>query len=195
MQALSLRSQVVIVLMLALLVAATRGHHFASISHLPSATWAVCFLAGVYLRSRWFFVALLLEVVLLDLSASGWGSRDSYCLSSAYALLLPAYGSLWLAGRWYAGQHREQLSTLLPLAVSLLLGALVCELLSSGGFYLFSGRFAEPQLGEFAARVVLYFPPTLTTLLGYVAMAAALHLGCQQVRPAIVKQEGIAHDG
>src|SRR5690554_3136356 len=48
-----------IVLGLAVLMAATRSHHFASVTHLPDASWAVFFLAGFYLRPLWVFPALL----------------------------------------------------------------------------------------------------------------------------------------
>ena len=175
---LSLPVQLSVAAFLALLMAATRGHHFASLEYLPSASWAVFFLAGVYLRPVWFFPAFLLEAVLLDYSAITWGGVSSFCVTPAYSLLLPAYGSLWLAGRWFAGHYREQLSCLWQLAVAVLAGAAICELLSSGGFYFFSGRFADPQMAEFGARLLKYFPAYLTTITGYVALAALLHICC-----------------
>jgi hypothetical protein len=43
---------VMITLMLAALMAATRSHHFATALHLPDVSWAVFFLAGdTYVRS------------------------------------------------------------------------------------------------------------------------------------------------
>ncbi|MGH8472507.1 MAG: hypothetical protein ACREVJ_08675, partial [Gammaproteobacteria bacterium] len=53
------RSALAIGLTLALLMAATRSHHFAATLHLPDASWAVFFLAGFYLRPLWVFPALL----------------------------------------------------------------------------------------------------------------------------------------
>ena len=68
---LSPRVQLIVGLALAALLAMTRGHHFASVESLPSASWAVFFLAGVFVRSRWAFPALFLEAVALDFGAAG----------------------------------------------------------------------------------------------------------------------------
>lgn len=160
---------------LALLMAATRGHHFATLAHLPSASWAVFFLAGVYLRPGWAFPALLAEAALLDYVAITWGGVSSFCVTPAYAFLLPAYGSLWGAGRLYARLHRPAWPTLIPLGGLLLAGAAACELFSSGGFYFFSGRFMEPTLDGFLPRLAKYFPAALANLLFYTACAAAIH--------------------
>ena len=48
-----------IALAIALMVIVTRGHHFASIDFLPSASYAAFFIAGYYLRSSIMFIALL----------------------------------------------------------------------------------------------------------------------------------------
>jgi hypothetical protein len=156
-------------------MAATRGHHFGTLEHLPSASWAVFFLAGIYLSSRWVFPALLAEAALLDFAAITWGGVDNFCVSPAYGFLLPAYGALWCAGRWYAGRHQERVAMLLPLAVSLFLGTALCELISSGGFYFFSGRFEQTNLTQFASRLVEYFPRSFSSLLFYVGIAGVIH--------------------
>ncbi len=184
MLTLSTRNQLIVGLALAALMAATRGHHFATLEHLPGASWAVFFLAGVYLRPVWVFPALLAEAAFLDFAAVTWGGVSSFCISPAYAFLLPAYGSLWLAGRWYAARHRFAWTTLLPLGLSVLAGAVVCELLSSGGFYFFSGRFVDPTLAEFYVRLAKYFPPYLESLAFYVGLAAVVHAVVTLARPA-----------
>ena len=79
------RAQIVIGIALATLMAVTRGHHFGTLEHLPSASWAVFFLAGLYLSSRWVFPALLAEAALLDVAAVTWGGVDNFCVSPAYA--------------------------------------------------------------------------------------------------------------
>ncbi|MDP3091132.1 MAG: hypothetical protein Q8N04_10655 [Nitrospira sp.] len=169
------RTQIVIGSALATLMAATRGHHFGTLEHLPSASWAVFFLAGLYLSSRWVFPALLVEAALLDFAAVTWGGVDNFCVSPAYGFLLPAYGVLWGAGRWYAARHQERVATLLPLAVSLVLGTAFCELISSGGFYFFSGRFEQTNLTQFATRLVEYFPGAFSSVLFYVGIAGGIH--------------------
>lgn len=184
MLTLSNRRQLVIGLALAALMAATRGHHFATLQHLPGASWAVFFLAGVYLNRLWVFPALLAEAAFLDFAAVTWGGVSSFCISPAYAFLLPAYGALWLAGRWYAARHRFRWNTLLPLGASLLAGAVICELFSSGGFYFFSGRFVDTTLAEFSVRLTKYFPPYLESLAFYVGLAAVVHVALALARPA-----------
>ncbi|MFP5506994.1 MAG: hypothetical protein ACLGH6_12415 [Gammaproteobacteria bacterium] len=175
MPTLSNRNQLIIGAVLALLLIATRGQHFASLHSLPGATWAVFFLAGVYLRPRWVLPALLASAWMLDFVAFTWGGASDFCLTPAYVFLLPAYSALWLAGRWYARQHRFAWRTLLPLAATMLAGAAVCELFSSGGFYFFSGRFIEPTIAEFAGRLLTYFPRYLQSLAFYVGIAAVVH--------------------
>ncbi len=171
----SSRARLLIGLGLVALVAATRSHHFATPYNLPDASWAVFFLAGVYLRSPWLLAGLLAEAALVDFAAVTLGGVSSFCVSPAYVFLLPAYSALWLAGRWYAGHHRFAWSTLLPLVGALLLGTVACELLSSGGFYLFSGRFADTSLSGFGARLVTYLPGSLQSVAFYVAPAALVH--------------------
>ncbi len=184
MLTLSTRNQVLIGAVLVLLLAATRGQHFATPWQLPDASWAIFFLAGLYLRPVWVLPALLVFVWGLDFLpylrngaslAEILGGGQAFCLTPAYFFLLPAYGALWLAGRWYARRHRFEWRTLLPLAGAAFVGALVCELFSSGGFYFFSGRFTEPTLAEFGARLLRYFPAYLGSLAFYVGIAAVIH--------------------
>ncbi|OGI42131.1 MAG: hypothetical protein A2150_07430 [Candidatus Muproteobacteria bacterium RBG_16_64_11] len=175
MLTLSTRHQAAIGLGLAALLIVTRGQHFASLHSLPGASWAVFFLAGIYLRPLWALPALLGLAWLLDFAAFTWGGASGFCLTPAYVFLLPAYSALWFAGRWYARRHCFTWRTLLPLGAAMLAGAAVCELFSSGGFYFFSGRFAEPNLAEFGVRLVKYFPSYLQSVGFYVGIAAVIH--------------------
>jgi hypothetical protein len=63
----------------------------------------------------------------------------------------------------------------LPLTVAVLAGTALSELLSSGGFYFFSGRFAETSLTEFGTRLINYFPHALEGMALYVGAAAIAH--------------------
>lgn len=176
MPTLSQQMQVVIGIVLALLMGVTRGQHFATVGHLPSASWAVLFLAGLYLRPLWVFPALLTWAAFLDFAAVAWAGTDSFCISPAYGFLLPAYGALWGAGRWYAQHHRHTVATVLPFAGSLLTGAAVSEAISSGSFYFLSGRFEQTSWMELGSRLLEYFPRSLSSLLFYVGIAVLLHL-------------------
>ncbi|HHM06181.1 MAG TPA: hypothetical protein ENJ19_10635 [Gammaproteobacteria bacterium] len=184
MVTLSTRNQIWIGAGLALLLIATRGQHFATSLQLPGASWAVFFLAGVYLRPVWVLPALLAFVWGLDFTphllsgaslAEIVSGGQAFCLTPAYVFLVPAYAALWFAGRWYARRHRFEWRTLLPLVGAALAGAMACELFSSGGFYFFSGRFAEPSLAGFGARLVKYFPGSLHALAFYAGIAATAH--------------------
>lgn len=175
MLTLSTRNQTIIGASLVLLLVITRGHHFATLHSLPGASWAVFFLAGVMLRPKWILPALLALAWVLDFFAFTTTEVSRFCLTPAYLLLLPAYAALWFAGRWYAARHQDSWMTLPMLVIAASGGALVCELFSSGGFYFFSGRFAEPTLVEFSARVVKYFPSYLGSLLFYVGTAVVIY--------------------
>lgn len=175
---LSPRTQLLIGIALAALMAMTRGQHFATLN-LPSASWAVFLLAGVLLTPRWVFPALFIEASLLDFAAIQWAGVSDWCMSPAYWMLVPAYGSLWLGGRLYAGWHSDRLSSLALLAATVAVSALVCYLFSGGGFLFFSGRYPEPTLGLLVDRIALYYPRYLGSLALYVGLAAILYIGAR----------------
>ena len=172
---LSTRNQLTIGIALLLLMIVTRGHHFSSLHSLPGASWAVFFLAGVYLRGMWPLAGFLILTWALDFSAYIWGGASGFCLTAAYVFLLPAYSALWYAGHWYSSQYQFEWKTLLPLSLSLVIGAIVCELFSSGGFYFFSGRFEETTVIEFGQRLVQYFPQYIGSLVFYIGIIAVIH--------------------
>ncbi len=175
MLTLSTRNQIFIGFVLILLMVATRGHHFATLEHLPGATWTVFFLAGFYLRSIWTLLGLLMLTWLVDYASFTWGGSSGFCLTRAYVFLLPAYAALWFSGHWYAKRYRFEWRTLMPFVSAVLLGSAFCELFSSGGFYFFSGRFVETSFVEFGGRLIKYYPSYLKSLAFYVSIAAVIH--------------------
>lgn len=170
------RQQLAIGTSLVLMMALTRSHHWASLHALPDASWAIFFLAGLYLRPRWFVPALMLEAALVDYLAIAVGGVSGFCVSPAYGFLIPSYAALFLAGRVYAGRHRQSWSALPWLLGCALVGAVLAELFSSGGFYFFSGRFAEPSLAGFVPRLTAYFPAMLSSMALYLGLAALVHV-------------------
>jgi hypothetical protein len=176
MLTLSKTHQTLIGVVLALLLVATRGHHVASLVSLPSASLAVFFLAGLYLRPTWAPIALLALCAWLDYSAITVGGVSSFCVTPAYGFLLPAYGVMWLAGRFFAKRLRLSATTLLPLTGILAVSAFASELFSSGGFYFFGGRFAETSVTEFGTRLVKYFPHQLQGLAFWIGIAVVVHV-------------------
>jgi len=175
MLSISTRNQIIIGFILVLLMVATRGHHFATLQYLPGASWAIFFLAGVYLRSIWSLTGLLALTWVLDFVSFIWGGGSGFCFTGAYAFLLPAYSALWFSGRWYANQHRFEWHTLISLVIAVLVGSAICELFSSGGFYFFSGRFVNTSFTEFGGRLIKYYPSYLQSLVFYVGTATVVH--------------------
>ena len=169
-----------IFLLLALVMAVTRLHHFSVI---PDASWGVFFLAGFWLRgsARWAFVLLIAEAVLIDffvITGQGLDFWTHYCVSPAY-WSMPAYlGAMWLGGSWLAAHQRGLRASTLRLAAGALLASeAACYLISNGSFYWLSDSVPLPRsaahwMGNFAD----WYLPFLGTTAAYVGMGAALHV-------------------
>lgn len=176
MFSLSKHNTAILAIVLSILMWATRDHHVATVTHLPDASWAIFFLLGFYFRQRLLLPLFLAEAALVDYVAITQFGIDDYCVTSAYAFLLPAYSSLWLAGRWYAARHQFHARSLPLFAAAVLTGTAACELVSSGGFYFLGGRFANASLTEFSSRLMQYFPGNLESAALYLGVAALIHV-------------------
>lgn len=170
------RTRPLAALLLGGLVAATHGQHDLSTFHLPPATWAAFFLGGLLLQRAGWWVAGLALVGGLDYAALTWGGVSDYCMTPAYLLMVPAYGTLWLAGRLASRHLRRQWRDAFIVAVSLA-SILVAEALASGGFYLFSGRIPQASLAGLPAYLITWAPQTLEAFafwIGASALAAGI---------------------
>ncbi|OQX12897.1 MAG: hypothetical protein BWK73_13665 [Thiothrix lacustris] len=179
MFALSTKNQWLVgsVLLAAMLI--TRAH---VTDHLLDASWAVFFLAGFYLRNALAFGVFMATAVAIDYVAITKFGVSDFCVSQAYVALVPAYGALYVAGRWFAGQYQgETLATLGKLMLAVVVGFAVSEVISSGSFYAFSGTFADINLQEFAGRLMKYAPHGLYVMSLYLAIATLLHLAISMV--------------
>lgn len=173
---LSRHNAAIVAVVLAVAMWTTRGHHVATLTHLPDASWAIFFALGFYLRKRLLLPLFLAQAALIDyLAITAFGVND-YCVTPAYAFLIPAYATLWLAGRWFAAYYRFEARSLPLFAGSAFLGTLGCELLSSGSFYFLGGRFADTSLAGFGQRLVQYFPSDLANVALYLGAAALAHI-------------------
>lgn len=176
MPILSKRNTVILAIVLSIMMWATRNHHVMTLTHLPDASWAIFFLLGFYFRQRMMLPLFLAQAAIIDyLSITQFGT-DDYCVTSAYAFLLPAYSMLWLAGNWYAARYQFHVRTLPLFAAATLTGATICELISSGSFYFLGGHFADTSLSEFALRFARYFPSSLGYIALYLGCAALIHV-------------------
>lgn len=168
--------------LLALLMAATRIHHFAAI---PDASWAVFFAGGFYLKNqqRWAFPALIVVAFLAHwyaISAAGIDFWGHYCVSPAYWFLLPSYLALWLGGVWLAARRPGlRWASLGQLAAALLVSVSVCYVLSNGSFYWISdswgGADAQRSFAGWLANMGHWYLSFLRVTAMYVAGAALLH--------------------
>src|SRR5436190_8060503 len=127
------------VLALSALMAATRFEHFGSHHLLPDASVAVFMLGGFYLaRVRWFAL-FLAEALLIDQLATSLAGVSDWCVTPAYAFLLPAYAVAWLAGMWAAKGVRPSLRCVLRAALAFAAGVTGWFVFSNGGFFVFAG--------------------------------------------------------
>lgn len=157
------------------LMAATRMHHFGSSLHMPDASLAVFLLAGFLVSSPLLLGALFVEAAALDYVAITHLGVDDYCVTAAYWFLIPTYAALWYAGRYYARIHQDNLRSLGMFSVISFAAINVAFLISNGSFYLFSGKFADVSVAQYAARIAQYYLPYVTGAVIYLVPAVMLY--------------------
>jgi hypothetical protein len=155
------------------LMLATRVHHFGSAFLLPDASLAVFFFAGLYCTRAGFFAFLLGLAALIDYVAISQFGVSDFCVSKAYIALIPAYGVMWLAGDYSKKFSQFNMLGLLKRFAMLLIAVTLAFFISNGSFYLFSGRYPEPNLAVYLERAALYYPPYLLAPLVYSAIIFA----------------------
>ena len=176
---------VIVFAVLALVMLITRTHSLSPYMHLPDTSLASFFVLGFLVRRVTAFAALFLLGFAIDVVVINWFGQSDFCFTPAYWMLVPAYGTMWLAGRiaqdrWGVG------AAALPAIAILLAGAtFVSDLFSSGGFYFLGGRFAGPTIAGFLPRLLRYFPPTLWATLGWSGLAAAAIALLHVIRPEL----------
>lgn len=170
---------------LAFVMLVTRSHSLSNIVHLPDTSLASFFVLGLFVPGLLGFAALFALGFAIDLIVIGWFGQSAFCFTAAYWMLVPAYGVMWLAGR-FARTRLGLRASALPTITVLLVGAtFASELLSSGGFYFLGGRFADTTLAGFLPRLARYFPGTLVATLGWSGLAAAAFTMLFTARPGL----------
>lgn len=188
---LPLRPALAVFAFLALVMVATRAHHFGAV---PDASWAVFFAAGAWLagHQRWAFPALMALAVLVDgwvITAAGIDFWQHYCISPGYWFLLPAHAALAAAGQWVTARGGEPGWRLLGrLALALPVAVVLCHALAQGGFYWFSGHVADPSLAGWWKNFSDWLPAYAQVAAIYTGLFALLHaaaaLWLRQRQPA-----------
>ncbi|MCP1469519.1 glucan phosphoethanolaminetransferase (alkaline phosphatase superfamily) [Sphingobium sp. OAS761] len=178
----SSRFQMAVFGILAAVMLLTRSHALTHMVHIPSTALASYFVLGYFIRRFAGFVGLFVLGYAIDVvSISILGTSD-FCYTPAYAMLIPAYAVMWMAGRRTARLPEKPGS--LPAVTLLLAGAtLVSHLFASGGFYFLGGRFADPTIAGFLPRLARYFPFVLMSSLLWSGVAVALWALVTMARP------------
>ncbi|MFO7304712.1 MAG: hypothetical protein C0P74_004250 [Gammaproteobacteria bacterium] len=151
----------------------TRSHD-VTILTLPDLTWAAFFLAGA-LSHRWVLpIGLTLNAFAIDYVALSHGVSD-YCVTPAYAFLIPTHFCLWAAGRWTRSVHLGSSAHVACCAIALCAGVIGAFCISNVGFFAFAGYFDDVSAAEYARRVLRYFPAFFesTALYGCVGLLVA----------------------
>lgn len=155
------RQSIWLAVTLTLVMSLTRGSHFSGFDALPEASWMTFMVAGALLPALSFAWFMSIAVVI-DAYAFSFGGVPGTCLSFAYSMLIPAYFSMWIAGRLSKPYLTGELSGFAVFFGFAVLGTAFCELISSGSFYLWSGNF-EPTLSEFMSRELKYAPAAFSS--------------------------------
>lgn len=175
MTSLSKRQNVFLIFVLSAIMWLTRGHHMASLAYLPDASWAIFFIVGFYFSSFAVIALFLAQAFLIDylvLTQLGVGQS---CFTLAYSFLLPAYLSLWFAGKYLSKRYALNLTGFKNFALAAVSGIIVCELISSGSYY-FINVPGTASIGEFMGRFAYYLPHALAFTMSYLLVALVAHL-------------------
>lgn len=161
---------------LTLLMLATRTHHFSSLNHLPSASIAIFFLAGMYLRNIkafWFFYIL---TITIDLASSYYRGQFGDCITTSYPALVLSYAAMFTAG-FYTRPNWEQSAwqiNVVKVALALLIASSIAFFISNGSYYAFSGKFPVLSWAEYSTRVDKYFFKSISNPVFYVVSAIVI---------------------
>lgn len=183
---------------LAFLMIATRPYHFATALNLPSASTAVFFICGLLGASHRAFSAFVLLSVLIDLAGSYVRGAFGDCITWTYPLLFVGYYILWWAG------HNSMRLTLREDSFSLTiksiftmahlwLAASVAFFINNASFYWLSGKFQEPNMVEYLARVTKYYLPSVQKPVFYVVIALLVYV-VSYLLVTSQRSQGVRHD-
>ena len=173
---------------LSILMLITRGSHFSGMNALPEASWMIFMVAGTLLPA-WSFAWFMSLAVGIDAYAFTFGGVPVTCLSIAYGMLIPAYFSMWMVGRLAMPYFTGNLSGFAVFFGFAMAGTFVCELISSGSFYLWSGNF-EPTFAEFITRELAYAPAAFSSsaywAVAFIVGTAVYQIYQQTKAPAVL---------
>lgn len=174
MFALDARSERIVAVLLMLLMAATRIHHFGIGTIAPDASTAVFFLAGLMLAGPFWFAVLAAEAIVLDAVAIGIIGIAAACLTLGYWTLFAGYLALWFAGRLGRTGELFDVAAAGRLLVLAFVGVVAFFVLSNIGYYFGAGFDQTMGAAEYISRVSGYFMNYLASTLAYAAAGVAV---------------------
>ncbi|MCT2401428.1 hypothetical protein [Novosphingobium mangrovi (ex Huang et al. 2023)] len=181
------RFQLMVFGILAAVMLLTRSHALTHLIHVPSTALASYFVLGYFVRRFAGFIGLFALGYAIDVVSISLLGVSDFCYTPAYAMLIPAYATMWLAGR-FAARMPERLQSLPAIAVLLVGATFVSHLFSSGGFYFLGGRFPDPTIEGFLPRIARYFPFSLMSSLMWSGVAVALWALLLTARPDLRRE-------
>lgn len=162
--------------LLTLLMLATRTHHFASLNNLPSASIAIFFLAGMYLRNLKAFWFLYVLSITIDLSSSYARGQFGDCITTSYPALVFSYAAMFTAG-FYSKPNWQKNAwqiNIIKAALALFVASSIAFFISNGSYYALSGKFPDLSWAEYATRVDKYFVKSISNPVFYVISAVVI---------------------
>ena len=136
------------------------------------------FLGGLFLgrvRGALAMLALLMiEAALVDYYAINFREVSGWCVTSAYAFLVFAYGALWFVGRWYAPRHELTLKGLSGLLLAGAVAGSAAFIIANVSFYLLAGYFDSMGVLQYVSSVAQYYVPYVAVTVFYVGVAAGV---------------------
>ncbi|NTS75559.1 hypothetical protein HR060_01655 [Catenovulum sp. SM1970] len=186
-------AKIVIFLLLASLMLLTRGYHFASNLHLPSATLACFFLAGFFIARMKSFYGLFSLAVGIDLLSSYARGSFGDCITVSYPFLIVGYFICYQFGKWsyFNAQARGKALAGAKSFVFLAISSSLAFLTSNGSYYLLSGKFTDLNWAEYTARVAKYYLPYVQNPFIYVGFALLVYWLFSKIKvaDALLKQD------
>jgi hypothetical protein len=173
------------------LMSATRMHHFGDAFSLPDASLAVFFLAGLFFSSRTFFVALLIEAGLLDYVAISHLGVSDFCISPAYAFLIPTYFAMWFGGRLSANfksMQGTEFTLSIPAMATLFATTTSAFLISNGSFYWLSDNILQRDFSHYVAQLLSYYAPYVGYAFFYTIVGFAVARAIKSLPDSIARK-------
>lgn len=161
------KQQILVAVTLVFFMLLTRGSHVLTSVSLPDASLAIFLLGGLWLKRAGWFAGFFMLATVIDFGAAAFDPAQGFCLTNGYWGLIPAYGAMWLAGRWLSTQ--QDAFSALPYAIAGLVSTLLAFVISTQSYYLFSGRFPDAGIWEALQHGWEYLP----SYIGFTAMYLA----------------------